>query len=153
MFHQFEKDLREWLVAQVSHWHQNAKIKQKIWNVNFDKLVGLLEHTGLDVREESYFKKLDACRLVVNTYKHGNGDSFEQLKNNFPEYIEDPLADFGPRLEWDRDYLEHSNVKVSLPDLTEFSESIIAFWRQVPENVTDKDVTTFPEWFKTALKN
>lgn len=42
---------------------------------------------------KSYFPKLDACRLVVNVYKHGKGTALNQLRSRYPEYLADPFGD------------------------------------------------------------
>ncbi|MCQ4437932.1 hypothetical protein NO135_23300, partial [Clostridioides difficile] len=59
------------------------------------QIADLLESFGWPLRTTDYFRTLDACRLVVNVYKHGKGKSLDDLRARFPEYLDDPLRDFG----------------------------------------------------------
>ncbi|MER8798649.1 hypothetical protein NKH75_31600 [Mesorhizobium sp. M0984] len=85
---------------------------------------------GWKVRSTDYFKTLDACRLVVNVYKHGAGKSLDDLKKTCSEYLDDPLK--GTRPPWSEKLLNHTHLKVSDDQFQTFSDAIVAFWRDVP---------------------
>ena len=54
---------------------------------------------------------------------------------------------------FETEYLDHSHLRVTSQQIREFSEAIVAFWRSVPENTLDSQVTKIPEWLqKTMLK-
>lgn len=91
MFHHWEKDLREWLTAEIRHWNQGEGIIEAVWNAKPWQLEELLTCIGWQGQNEDYFKTLDACRLVVNVYKHGFGSSLKELAEKYPEY-EDPAG-------------------------------------------------------------
>jgi len=153
MFHAWDKGLRDWLVREIQHWHRGSNVSHKVWSADFGQLTELLESFGWNVRGADYYQKLDACRLVVNVYKHGKGKSLDELRNGFPEYLDDPLEGIGAALSI-TDYRDHTNLKVSDAQLQEFSDAIVAFWRDVPESVTEAQVTEVPGWFgKAILKN
>src|SRR5205085_11651478 len=97
-----------------------------------------------------YFRTLDACRLVVNVYKHGEGKSLDELRSNFPEYLDDPFHGSGGTFS-DTKYRDHSHLKVSDAQFQAFSDAILAFWRDVPENVFDSQVIDVPDWFGKAI--
>lgn len=150
MFHEWDKQLRDWLAREIQHWHRGDNVNMQVWSVNFVQMVDLLESFGFDVRSKNYFPALDACRLVVNVYKHGDGKSLDDLKNAYPEYLEDPLAGLGKGLS-DLQFRDHTNLKVSDDQIQAFSTAIMNFWRDVPQNVLASQVTDVPQWFENAM--
>ncbi|AUL42486.1 hypothetical protein FYA99_14645 [Bordetella parapertussis] len=151
MFHEWDKQLRDWLVREIQHWHHGDNVNMQVWSVNFVQMVDLLERFGWDLRSKNYFPALDACRLVVNVYKHGDGKSLDDLKKAYPEYLEDPLAGLREDLS-SLQFRDHTNLKVSDDQIQEFSIAIMNFWRDVPENVFSTQVTDVPQWFENAMK-
>lgn len=154
MFHEWDKQLRDWLVREIGHWHRGESATDKIWKANFSDLADLLEGFGWKIRSTGYFKLLDACRLVVNVYKHGEGTAFENLKREFPEYVVDPFTDENGvkfyndlGIEW----RDHTHLKVSDVQLQAFADAIVSFWKDVPENISKADVTSVPAWFEKAI--
>lgn len=150
IFHEWDKQLRDWLVREVRHWHRGDAVVSKIWTVDFGKIADLLECLGWNIRGEEYFNKLDACRLVVNVYKHGEGKSLDDLKQNYPEYLDDPSSAIGIEISG-KDWLNYTHLAVSEEQLQVFSDAIVSFWRDVPENIFASQVTSVPDWFGNAL--
>lgn len=150
IFHEWDKQLRDWLVREVRHWHRGDAVVSKIWTVDFGKIADLLESLGWNIRGEEYFNKLDACRLVVNVYKHGEGKSLADLKKNYPEYLDDPSGAVGVVISG-KDWLDHTHLLVSEEQFQEFSDAIVSFWRDVPENIYDSQVMSVPDWFGNVL--
>lgn len=150
MFHEWEKQLRNWLVREIQHWHRGDKVKQAVWKTNLGNIFNLLEGLGWNVRSTTYFPILDACRLVVNVYKHGEGDSLVELKQKYPEYLDDPLRHVG-ELSLDADHLDHTHLKVTDAQIQAFSDAIVSFWSGVPENIFYEEKNTIPDWFERAM--
>lgn len=153
MFHEWDKQLRDWLVREIHHWLRGDNATLKVWSADFDQIADLLESFGWNLRAADYFRTLDACRLVVNVYKHGEGKSLDNLRNSFPEYLDDPFKDFGGPLS-DTRYCNHKHLRVSDDQFQAFSDAILAFWRDVPDNVVYSQLTDVPDWFgKVILKD
>lgn len=150
MFHEWDKQLRDWLVREIQHWHRGDNATLKVWSADFGQVVDLLESFGWNFRTADYFRTLDACRLVINVYKHGEGQSLDDLRNGFPEYLDDPFKDFGGTLS-DTRYRDHTHLKVSDEQFQVFWDAILAFWRDVPENIFDSQLTDVPDWFGKAI--
>lgn len=150
MFHQWDKHLRDWLVRQIEHWHHGETVRIKVWTADFPQIIDLLECFGWQLRDCSYFRLLDACRLVVNVYKHGEGRSLEELKERYPEYLHDPFSGTGSELS-NVAHRDHTALKVSDAQLEAFAGAVPAFWKGVPENVRECDVLTVPDWFEKAI--
>lgn len=94
MFHEWDRQLRDWLVREIHHWHRGNHTPVKVWSVDFMQIGNLLECFGWPLRTTDYIRTLDACRLVVNVYKHGKRKSLDDLTNDFPEYLDDPSKIF-----------------------------------------------------------
>lgn len=149
MYHEWDKQFRKWLIDEMRHWHRGEHVTTKMWSVDAGKIFDLLASFEWDIRSKEYFQKLDACRLVVNVFKHGDGRSFSDLKSNYPEYLNNSLVGFCDDMDW----LDHTNLKVNDAQIQEFSEAIIAFWRDVPGEILSSSAASIPDWFETALLN
>ncbi|MEY1130566.1 hypothetical protein AB7143_23275, partial [Providencia rettgeri] len=79
MYHQFDKMLRKHTIKQLSNWCKEEIIITMIWNFTFNQLIDFHEWIGLKINGTVYGEKLKACNLVVNVYKHGDGDSHQTL--------------------------------------------------------------------------
>lgn len=109
MYHEWDKQLREWIIM-----HSNCD-EEKVWNCKISKLFNLFEELDFKIKETSCYSVLDACRLVVNVYKHGQGPAFDTLCGDYPKYLNVNMLEITP---------EH---------VDEFSDAIVSFWREVPE--------------------
>jgi hypothetical protein len=150
MFHEWDKQLRNFLVHEIQHWHHGRSTGQKVWAVDFVQLTDLLESFGWPLRGTDFFKQLDACRLVVNVYKHGAGKSLDELKQKYPEYLHDPFLGSGGAFSEPR-HRDHSHLNVSDSQLQAFADAIVAFWRDFPKEVAESQSMAVPEWFEKAI--
>lgn len=150
MFHEWDKQLRDWLVREIQHWHRGNTAALKIWSSDFLQIAELLESVGWKFCSADYFRKLDACRLVVNVYKHGKGKSLDDLKQRFPEYLDDPFSGAGGSFS-EVEHRDHTHLKVSEQQFQAFADAIVEFWQAVPENIFESKVKEVPEWFGKAI--
>jgi hypothetical protein len=144
MYHEWDKQLREWLVDEVKSWYFGDKLINQIWKSDISLLFDLLVTMGFDIRSKPYFKSLDACRLVVNVYKHGAGTSFDSLKVNYPTFLHISATSSSSDIH-------HEDVNVDDRQFSEISDAIVSFWADVPEKVTKSQFATFPQWFQRAF--
>lgn len=154
MFHAWERELKKWLTSNdgLGHWHRGTELPKAIWRANFSQIFELFEHAGLFPENDTTRVSLDTCRLIVNTYKHGSGDSETNLKairlelfDPFDFRLKEPDQTLGS-------YVDYEDLYVKTEHIDEFSDAIIAFWNAVPENITDKDLSLVPDWFGKALQ-
>lgn len=147
MFHEWDKNLRGWLVKEIRHWHIGENVTQKVWSANFDEIAAFLDCMGLASQSSSCLKSLSAFRYVINVYKHGDGSSLDALKANHQEFLQNVLAQYIPMdIEW----LDHTHLAVSDEHLDELSLAITEFWESIPKDVYDDSITTIPPWFEKA---
>ncbi len=151
MYHEWDKTLRKWLVEEARHFGGGSETAEVLWRKPFEKIIQFLDGLGWNISGQSYFTKLEACDLVVNVYKHGEGTSLNTLKQRFPEYLPDPLGKyrFG---NYDPIRAEHGYMKVTEEQIQEFSDTFVAFWQSIPERTRNSVDVNVPEWFVNALK-
>ena len=149
MYHEWDKQLRDWLWREISRWHRGDELRRQVWAVDFVSLMEFMVALGWDVKGTAYYAHLDACRLLVNVYKHGEGKSFEQLRDRYPRYIQHPFAD-NSDVDWAVSQADYTHLKVADQTVDEFSKAIIDFWNDVPENVFASTIEEVPKWFERA---
>lgn len=151
-FHAWEKNLRQWLVDEVRRWHHGHITKDSIWKTNLVDIFGLLESFAWPLKSASFYRDIDACRLVVNVYKHGDGPSLTDLAKTYPRFLEHPLEAMGEQVGgmWVAPSFEC--LKVADNDLDAFSAAIIQFWKDVPEDVFCSQITDPPNWIIKAIE-
>ncbi|ASK93082.1 hypothetical protein Xtri_22695 [Xanthomonas campestris pv. trichodesmae] len=128
MYHHFEKSFRVRVARELrqSGWVIGKKTRDQIWRSDWSNLEALLLAFGWDVPSVPRYQDLEALRLVVNVFKHGEGQSFEDLKQRFPRFI--PELESGD--SWG--YVDYTHLCVIDEHLDEFSEAIVSFWEAIP---------------------
>ncbi|WP_147200834.1 hypothetical protein [Pantoea sp. CCBC3-3-1] len=142
MYHQFDKALRDKLSREVSHWQDRDIWEPMIWNLDLPQVIELMDWIGLGVTGKPFYPKINACRLVVNVYKHGYGQSHKTLIETFPEYYPQTFAHSMPRYSDPRP----EQLKVSEAQFVEFSDAIEAFWRSFPMYTYASQMGAQPKW-------
>lgn len=147
IFHKWDKQLRDWLVKEVKHWHNGVAVEKAIWKATFDEVIDLVDRVIVKTKSQNYYESLDKCRLLVNAYKHGEGDSFQKLKSNYPEFF--TSLELGDLMV---NFSSHEDIKVSSNHIDEFSKAIIEFWKSIPQYVHANEEFDAPDWFEKAYK-
>ena len=151
-FYEWEKNIRQWLVDQLRFCHRGEATKEKLWTAKLGLIMDLLDSFEWDLKSASWYAALDACRLVVNVHKHGDGPSLRSLKESHPAYLVDPLADKGLG-NFPINNMTHKNLKVNDDDLDAFADAITEFWQGFPDDTTGKQITDPPDWFVKVLES
>ncbi|MBJ7535797.1 hypothetical protein JDN40_16950 [Rhodomicrobium vannielii ATCC 17100] len=151
MFHEWDKQLRDWLVSEIRRFNQNDTISSEVWNVDFDKIAQRLESLGWKIRDKEYFHKLDACRLIVNVYKHGNGKALKTLQKRYPDYYRNPFQHSRSRV-WRSTVPNHKDVRINDAQFRAFSDAIVSFWEAVPESTFESQVGSLPIWLEKVIE-
>lgn len=151
MFYQWDKKLRDWIVREMHHWHHGENATRSIWKAEAPEIMKFLVAVGFNVKALPSYEQLEAMRLVVNVFKHGNGRSLDELKNAFPEFISDPLGGYGDR-RFLFHYLDHTDMKVTDAHLNQFSEAILDFWKDVPKEIFLPEELNAPKWFEKEFQ-
>lgn len=151
MYHEWDKQLRDWIVREMNHWYQGESAPSSIWSADFDGMTELLTCFGWSLKNTEFYPLLDACRLVVNVYKHGEGKSLSLLKDRYPEYLKNPFEAVSGG--WSEvSHRDHTSLVVSEEQILGFSDAIVAFWQFVPENTFNTQIGDAPKWLEKAMK-
>lgn len=129
MYHHWDKTFRRFLVREF-RWPKlviGDNTRRALWKLDSAKLERLLEAIGLDLSALACYPRIDAMRLVVNVFKHGEGKSLDDLQLRYPEFLR--ASSHGWNLFDDTD-MEVSDVHVD-----DFAASIELFWRELPATV------------------
>ncbi|MFK4502861.1 hypothetical protein ABIF86_007152 [Bradyrhizobium japonicum] len=129
MYHQWEKELRKFLELEMRHYFKAEAVMKYVWVRDVGNLFDILKEFGWDCTALAFFPKLDACRLVVNVYKHGKGRSLNELNQKFPEYLNNPMRAF----KFFDGHLDHEWLEASDGQASEFATAIREFWATFPE--------------------
>jgi hypothetical protein len=151
MYHEWDKKLREWMAREMRNWCASAAVIKALWLPDIARVFDLLASFGWDVKTSiPNFDKLNAMRLVVNVFKHGEGSSFDELKKSYPEYLNHALSDEA-REVISLDWLDHSFMTITDVHVEEFSGAVLEFWLTVPENLYLRDDIELPKWIEKAF--
>lgn len=146
MYHRWDKTFRRFLVREF-RWPKlviGDHTRRALWKLDSIKLEHLLLAVGLNVRQLNCYPRMEAMRLVVNVFKHGEGGSLDSLRNFYPEFLRE-----SPH-HWD--VSDDTDMEVKDEHLDGFAAAIELFWRELPSTVTFDDDATLdiPNEFEKA---
>jgi hypothetical protein len=147
MYHEWDKQFRDWLDRELGHNFSLDKLRPDLWKQDIGTLFDMLDSWGWDLKGQGFHDTIESCRLIVNVYKHGHGTSLNQLKERFPQY----LRSFGGSGSFGRDYVHYNQLEVGEEALTLFQEAFQNFWKYVPARTIAGENTPVPAWFEKAL--
>jgi hypothetical protein len=132
-FHQWDKELRDFIERELRHTLKVEDAQRFAWNPNIGKIFDLIEEFGWNCRTEPFFARIEAARLIVNVYKHGKGNSLEQLAAKYPEFLRNPLAEIVPRFT--DDFLDYDHLEITDDQFEELAAALRSFWTTFPERL------------------
>jgi hypothetical protein len=136
LYHQWEKQLRDFIQIDLAHDMSQDAAAKIAWSGDIANVFDFLRKLGWDMRSEPFYPLIDACRLVVNVYKHGQGPSLIELNAKYPEYLPDPL---GGMIDADRSrHIHHEWLSLSEEGFTNIAGGLRAFWEAFPERLKSR---------------
>lgn len=134
LFYQWEKQLRDFIQMELTHETPRDDAVKIAWSRDIANVLDFLLDLGWNVRSESFFPLIDACRLVVNVYKHGQGSSLTELYSRYPEYVSDPLSLLSPQRRATDVHYEW--LSLTEDQFTELADGLRTFWQRFPERLS-----------------
>jgi hypothetical protein len=137
LYHQWDKELRDFVEHELRHDLESKAAAKIAWDSNVGNVFGRLTEFGWDCRSAAFFPGIDACRLVVNVYKHGKGPSLDELGTRFPEYLDNGFTRGTP---WHLapGYLDHEWLSISEPQFDEIGNATPAVLGGIPGAVLSR---------------
>ena len=144
IYHRWEKDLKNWMTSNygIGSFPGRNNLIKKIQKSNFKQLLELFKYENLFQDGCKIKEKLDICRMVVNTYKHGSGESEDNLKVKRPDLFS---QDFVKSMKLYDLFVKDKHIE-------EFASAIENFWKVVPKSFSLPETPTqpIPSWLKKA---
>lgn len=131
LYHQWEKDLRDFLERELLHYVGRDVTLKEVWRPPMSKVFDLLAEFGWDCAVEPFFADVDACRVVVNVHKHGKGNSLTELAEKYPEFLAQPVVSPLPKAA--AEFLDHEWLRVTEAQFDRLAAALRAFWVAFPE--------------------
>lgn len=138
LYQQWDKGVRTFIERELGFFVSPAWLEKAIWYANVEKLIKFLENQGWNIKDYPWFAEIDAMRLLVNVFKHGKGQSFDQLCQLYPRYSKGALGVFAGD---EPDFFEGVNglpehLEISETEFLDFANAIRSFWLSFPESIT-----------------
>jgi hypothetical protein len=130
MYHHWDKTFRRFLVREFK-WPGlviGDNTRRALWKLDCAKLEQLLASLGSDVRRFASYPRMNAMRLVVNVFKHGEGKSLDDLRQHYPEFLHESSRRWGN--------YDDTDMVVTDEHVDEFSAAVESFWRELPPTLT-----------------
>lgn len=138
LYHQWEKDFRSFLDLSLSGFIAKPRRKALCWGEPIERLFDKLEASGWPLRKTAWYPLIDACRLVVNVHKHGEGPSLEQLVESHPHYFRGPFDTLSGDSDPWRRFVDYRGLAVSEDQFDEIAAALRRFWIEFPEEICPK---------------
>jgi hypothetical protein len=129
LFHQWDKELREFIDMELRHNIKREWIDKNVWKATTFQIFELIEEFDWKPTSLPFFPFIDACNLVVNVYKHGKGPALDRLHKTFPQY----LSRMARESMFGKSFIDHRWVEVTTAHFDEFAQAFDDFWTQMPE--------------------
>ena len=130
LYHIWDRSLRDFLAREFRHWMKPEYVDRYAWHSDFNRIMTCLRESGWDVTAEPFFKDLDACRLVVNVYKHGKGKSLDDLVARYPHFMRYHAQ---PDLSFLARHPDHEDLELTERQFRDIASSLRTFWTAFPE--------------------
>ena len=150
MYHEWEKQLRDWLHRELLNSFNQEKLEQQIWKINISEIFEFFDCCNWDIKSKPFFTTLDSCRLVVNVYKHGMGTSFDDLKVQYPQFLRKFALSTDTEPPTWINFADYKHLSITANDVDNFYQGFVNFWRFVPMNTMLSQVSGIPKWFEKA---
>jgi hypothetical protein len=132
IYHQWDKDLREFIERELRHNYNADFVLKTAWN---EDVFDILKEFGWDCRSSNFFKEIDACRLIVNVYKHGKGRSLDDLAKLYPTFLKNIMDEFGGIWATANRAPDHEWLEISDAQFENLAAALRKFWVEFPERL------------------
>jgi hypothetical protein len=141
LFHQWEKDLRGFIEHELNNDMPPDATHIQAWERNIQGVLDLIANFGWDCRASVFWLELEACRLIVNAYKHGKGPALEELSRRHPQYLDRGVTgEFAPNFA--ARFINHEWLSISRSQFESLAGALRAFWSEFPERLNYAPTTS-----------
>jgi hypothetical protein len=133
LFHQWDKDFRSFMEREMAHSFGRVEVEKYCRQPNIGALFDALEKCGWPLRQARWFPLVNACRLIVNVYKHGKGKSLNKLAKDYPQYLKGMFDNHGANSCLNLQ--DYGNLSVTEEEFDQIADALRSFWVDFPERL------------------
>jgi len=150
LYHIWEQQLIKFTIRELKHYLEFDKK-----SVLFSDVQLIFKLHNVDITKTCSWSKIRELKSLVNTIKHGDGESANKLRKIRPDFFNLPNL-FGHSKETDTlelyeaVLLDQYSLNVSENDLYNYIEATNKFWDEMPERAYSDTETLVKEFEKTT---
>lgn len=135
MYQIFEQQIRSFIYEELNNPSNAIKIKveYKDFGLKWDELKEAYSVVGFDFDRNPFWEDIKVLKDIVNTFKHGEGNSSKRLLKRNPDYFLKSDFDDKSIMESMRTTNFEVVFDVEKIDFNHYADAIIGFWREMPE--------------------
>lgn len=143
LYHIWEQQLIKFTISELEN---HFKLETKA--LTYGEVQIIFKLHGVDILDTKSWKSIRELKLLVNTIKHGIGESSAKLKKIRPDFFELDEISSGDTLELSGSVLlDEYSLQVKESDLFGYVKATKSFWDEMPERAYS-DAETIIEAFK-----
>lgn len=129
LYHIWEQQLMRFTLREMGHYFDFDK-----GGLSYSEVQTIFELHGVSITDTKAWKKVRELKLLVNTIKHGAGESSERLKKLRPDYFDrDVISGRDTLALSDSVLLDEYSLQVKESDLFDYLAATKNFWDEMPE--------------------
>lgn len=129
LYHIWEQQLIKFCIKELS---SDIKFEKK--SLDYYDVKNIFEMHGIKIEEKNAWKKLRELKALVNTIKHGDGDSANKLRKIRPDFFNIDFLKNTDTLELHESVLlDEYSLQVEESDFNDYIRATKEFWDEMPE--------------------
>lgn len=143
LYHIWEQQLIKFTIRELENY---LKFDKKA--LVYSKVQLIFQLHGINIIDTKSWKRIRELKFLVNTIKHGGGDSAEKLRKIRPDFFELDVISGADTLELNGSVLlDEYSLQVKESDLFNYVKATKSFWDEMPESAFS-DVETIIKAFE-----
>lgn len=137
MYQIFEQQIRGFIYEEINHPSNPVRLdmEYKDFGLRWDDIKMAYCSVGFNFEKSSSWKDIKVLKDIVNTFKHGEGNSSKRLLEVKPDYFLKGDFDGKSIMESMRTTNFEVVFDVEKIDFNYYADAIIRFWKEMPEHL------------------
>lgn len=128
LYHIWEQQLIKFTLKELEHYFD---IDKKA--LNYEDVQRIFELHGLEIIKTKSWLKIKELKKLVNTIKHGDGDSADTLRKIRPDFFINDNSSYDTLKLHGSVLIDIDTLNVKESDLFEYINATKGFWDEMPE--------------------
>ena len=129
LYHVWEQQLIKFCIKELSN---DIKFEKK--SLDYADVKNIFEVHGIKIEDKNSWKKLRELKALVNTIKHGDGDSANKLRKIRPDFFKIDFLKNTDTLELHESVLlDEYSLQVNEVNFIDYLNATKEFWDEMPE--------------------